>query len=187
MSFAMALVRVTGRSASRLSWLQKGTIVPLFHARGTIPRDRDLLNVRRRAVRANFGSCRRASLYTSSGPHARRHFVNRRASCRSCSVMARRRLAGRGCFRATWAAGCLRAFFLKNRTRWLAAVFKGTSRLPSTTRFVGVGLAEMTFWSVFHVVECVGFMSAHTLPHLSRQCVSKSFLRSWVAARICCR
>ena len=37
------------------------------------------------------------------------------------------------------------------------------------------------------VVECVGFMSAHTLPHLSRQCVSKSFLRSWVAGRICCR
>ena len=75
MSFAMALVRVTGRYESTLPagfpGFRKGTIVPLFHARGTIPRDKDLLNVGRRAVRANFGSCRRASVYTSSGPHAR--------------------------------------------------------------------------------------------------------------------
>ena len=45
----MALVRVTGRYESTLPagfpGFRKGTIVPLFHARGTIPRDKDLLNV----------------------------------------------------------------------------------------------------------------------------------------------
>ncbi|KNH06854.1 hypothetical protein XU18_2075 [Perkinsela sp. CCAP 1560/4] len=50
--------------------VSRETIVPRLHSRGTMPRERDRLNVRSSGVRATFDKCARASLYTSSGPHA---------------------------------------------------------------------------------------------------------------------
>ena len=90
--------------------------------------------------------------------------------------MARRRLVGRGGFRATWAAGCLRAFFLKNRTRWLAAVFKGTSRPPSTTRFVGVGpCGNDVLERLPRCGVCGLHVSTHLAPSLSTVCIQEFF------------